>query len=161
MNNYLAETTAANDSGAYLVGTFDEFDNSNSANVQDVLDDLDATLTTSLSNTGYFDQTNGLYPKNSTVDFLIGGQATSSAKFAILNINSGTPTAYFWELELLFSLPTDIYQPQPDKLYTWQLNFHDTTGNILLNPNGTGNVGIGDTTPASMFTVGSGIFSNQ
>lgn len=41
----LTETTAANDSGAFLVGTFDEFDQSDSTNVQDVLDDLDTALT--------------------------------------------------------------------------------------------------------------------
>ncbi|MBU0618622.1 hypothetical protein KKD62_00125, partial [Patescibacteria group bacterium] len=40
----LGETTAANDSGAYVVGIFDEFDNSDSVNVQDVLDDLDAEI---------------------------------------------------------------------------------------------------------------------
>ena len=37
----LTETTAAADSGAYLIGAYDEFANSDSANVQDVLDDLD------------------------------------------------------------------------------------------------------------------------
>ncbi|EKE04989.1 MAG: complement C1q protein [uncultured bacterium] len=42
----LSETTSPTDSGAYLVGTFDEFGNSSSANVQDVLDDLDAAITT-------------------------------------------------------------------------------------------------------------------
>jgi len=36
--------TSATTSGAYLVGVYDEFDNSNSANVQDVLDDLDAAI---------------------------------------------------------------------------------------------------------------------
>jgi|GEM_PF-7060956 len=40
----LEETTAADDSGAYLIGTYDEFANSNSSNVQDVLDDLDAAI---------------------------------------------------------------------------------------------------------------------
>ncbi|GIW64535.1 MAG: hypothetical protein KatS3mg092_0468 [Patescibacteria group bacterium] len=33
-----------------------------------------------------------LYPVNSTLDLAIGGTATSSAKFAFTNINSGTPT---------------------------------------------------------------------
>lgn len=40
----LEETTAADDSGAYIIGVYDEFDNSNSTNVQDVLDDLDAAI---------------------------------------------------------------------------------------------------------------------
>src|SRR3972149_1911830 len=34
-----------------------------------------------------------LFPNNLTVDFGIGGTATPSAKFAVLNVNSGTPTA--------------------------------------------------------------------
>lgn len=46
----LEETTAANDSGASIVGVFDEFANSNSANVQDVLDDLDAAITAGSGN---------------------------------------------------------------------------------------------------------------
>ncbi len=45
----LEETTAADDSGAYLIGTFDEFANSSSSNVQDVLDDLDAAISASAS----------------------------------------------------------------------------------------------------------------
>lgn len=40
-----------------------------------------------VSNGGY------ITPINSTADFLLGSQATTSAKFAILNVNSGTPTA--------------------------------------------------------------------
>ena len=40
----ITKTTAADDSGAYLIGVYDEFDNSASANVQDVLDDFDALL---------------------------------------------------------------------------------------------------------------------
>ena len=43
---------------------------------------------------GYLTQSNGLlYPINSTVDFALGGTATSSSKFAVINVNSGTPTA--------------------------------------------------------------------
>lgn len=40
----LTETTSATDSGAFLIGIFDEFDNSASANVQDVMDDIDAAI---------------------------------------------------------------------------------------------------------------------
>jgi len=40
----LEETTSANDSGAYIIGVYDEFSNSNATNVQDVLDDLDAAI---------------------------------------------------------------------------------------------------------------------
>ena len=42
----------------------------------------------------YWNQTNGaIVAKNSTVDLLVGGTSSDSAKFAVLNINSGTPTA--------------------------------------------------------------------
>src|SRR6185369_11508401 len=41
-----------------------------------------------------FDESNGaIFARNTTEDFLIGGQSTASAKFAVLNVNSGTPTA--------------------------------------------------------------------
>lgn len=41
---YLNETTDSTDSGACLVGVFDEFDNSNGTNVQEVLKDFDGSL---------------------------------------------------------------------------------------------------------------------
>src|SRR5690606_2903371 len=42
--------------------------------------------------TQYWDQANGtLFPTNSTTDFFIGGSASDSAKFAVININSGIP----------------------------------------------------------------------
>jgi hypothetical protein len=42
----------------------------------------------------WWGQTAGtLQPYNATVDLLIGGTATASAKFGLINVNSGTPTA--------------------------------------------------------------------
>ena len=47
-----------------------------------------------LPSSNYFTIASGrLYPTNTTLDFGIGGTATSSSKFAVLNVNSGTPTA--------------------------------------------------------------------
>src|SRR5260221_422546 len=34
-----------------------------------------------------------IFPLNSTMDLLVGGQSTAAAKFAFINVNSGTPTA--------------------------------------------------------------------
>src|SRR6185503_14595959 len=53
------------------------------------------TITSNQGNIdAFFSQTQGLlYANNSTVDFSIGGQSTASAKFAVLNVNSGVPTA--------------------------------------------------------------------
>ena len=133
----LAETTAANDSGAYLVGVFDEFANSSSTNVQDVLDDLDAAIT---SNTGLWNETNGaIYPKNSTVDFFVGGTATTSAKFAILNIDSGTPVASVSSgLSGTSSFLTADGILGTENFQTLTVG-NSTTGNILL---GAGSKGI-------------------
>ena len=47
----LNDTATPTTSGAYLIGTNDEFTNSDSANVQDVLDDLDAYMTSAVGNT--------------------------------------------------------------------------------------------------------------
>ena len=42
----------------------------------------------------YWLQSSGaLLPKNATVDLLLGGVSTASAKFSVLNMNSGIPTA--------------------------------------------------------------------
>lgn len=52
------------------------------------------TLTWAAPQISYWNQNNGsLFPSNSTVDFLIGGQSTASAKFSVQNINTGTPVA--------------------------------------------------------------------
>src|SRR5690606_6533221 len=43
---------------------------------------------------GLFNLDNGLiYPKNTTVDFALGGTSTDSALFAITGVNDGTPVA--------------------------------------------------------------------
>ena len=34
-----------------------------------------------------------LFPTNTTVDLFVGGNSTSSAKFAFINVNSGVATA--------------------------------------------------------------------
>jgi hypothetical protein len=96
----------------------------------------------------YWNQANGsLYPKNSTVDLLVGSQATASAKFAVLNINNGTPTA---------SVSTGVsgtsaYLTAAGNLQTTNnLSLSlggSTTGNIILNSDGVNRVGIGTTTP--------------
>ncbi|HVZ11970.1 MAG TPA: helix-turn-helix domain-containing protein, partial [Patescibacteria group bacterium] len=48
----------------------------------------------STANTQIWERKNGLIiPTISTVDFALGGTSTSSARFAVLNMNVGTPTA--------------------------------------------------------------------
>ncbi len=92
-------------------------------------------LGTSISN--YWRQASGTtYTANSTVDVLIGGTASASAKFAVLNVNSGTPTASISAgtagaayLNATGTLATTAKQT---------LTLGDSnTGEILLAPGGT------------------------
>jgi hypothetical protein len=54
----------------------------------------DCTSSFSTLGVNYWNLTSGtVQPKNATVDLLIGGTATTSAKFGFINVNSGTPTA--------------------------------------------------------------------
>jgi len=73
-----------------------------------------------------------LYAGNTTVDFAIGGSASTSAKFAVLNINSGTPTATV--------AGNFIVMPY-------------TSGASELG----GNVGIGDTAPSQLLSLASNV----
>ncbi|MDE2590435.1 MAG: hypothetical protein KGL95_12320, partial [Patescibacteria group bacterium] len=52
------------------------------------------SITIADTQTSWFTQNLGLlYPINSTLDFALGGTATTSSKFAVINVNSGTPVA--------------------------------------------------------------------
>ncbi|MCL5114057.1 MAG: hypothetical protein M1372_02725, partial [Patescibacteria group bacterium] len=104
-----------------------------------------------LGNSGWSQSSGLLYPNNSTLDLAIGGTSTSSAKFAFLNVNSGTPTASI----SASSGNNAVYLTGDGTLATTNRrtitignsSTYNTTGNILLNPNGTGNVGVGTTSP--------------
>ncbi len=85
----------------------------------------------------FWSQVDGaLYPTNNTVDVLIGGSATASAKFAFTGVNSGTPTAS------IAGTITDVatYLTGDGTLST--TNAQDLTlgtaetGNIILNSRG-------------------------
>jgi hypothetical protein len=105
----------------------------------------------------WFQDAGVLYPKNSSTDVLIGGSATSSAKFAFKNVNSGTPTASISGTTANVATFIDgngnISTTNRQNLVLGNSATYNTTGNILLNPNGTGNVGIGTTAPVSKLTV--------
>ena len=98
-----------------------------------------------------------LSPLNDTLDLLVGSNATASAKAGFININNGTPTATVSAgtaggafLTADGSLSTTARQ----SLTLGNSATYNTTGNILLNPNGTGNVGIGVTNPTSKLQIG-------
>jgi hypothetical protein len=106
------------------------------------------------SGTNYWALGSGtIYPGNTTLDLLIGASATTSAKFAFKNVLTGTPTA-----SISGTAPAatfidgngNISMTARKDLTLGNSATYNTTGNILLNPNGTGNVGIGTTTPTTM-----------
>ncbi len=96
---------------------------------------------------GGLTQLNGsLFTSNSTLDLLIGGSSTTSAKFAFINMNSGTPT-----LRVGSALGIDtngIIQAYNSRDLTLGGN---ETKNILLAS--SGNVGIGTSNPTRTLDV--------
>lgn len=111
---------------------------------------------------GYWGQSNGvLFTANPTVDVLIGSLASESAKFAFLNVNSGIPTASV--AGSLANVATyligdgNLATTNRQSLILGNSSLSNTTGNILLNPNGTGLVGVGTTSPSQRLTVNGNI----
>jgi hypothetical protein len=109
-----------------------------------------------------------LFPQNNTVDLLIGGSATSSAKFAFINVNSGTPTA-----SVSAQTNGSTYLTATGTLSTTQMLpltlGSATTGSVQLSPQGTtglfvdgsGNVGVGTTAPTAKLDVAGNILVNN
>ena len=100
-------------------------------------------------------------PNNGTLDAFIGGAATSSAKFAFINVSNGTPTASIsgstanvnTYLTGNGNLATTNMQPLTvggASTGPIQLSPKGTTG---LNVSGAGNVGIGLTNPSQTLDV--------
>ncbi len=127
----LSETTAANDSGAFLVGTFDEFDNSASTNVQDVLDDLDALIGVNSPEV----ETLRFYPEYPDTIYDI----TATHKGTLESIKDAAEgNAYYWHskanpgdmvmtLRMRMELPADFDDPNDLTLR------YDTTDAVVAN----------------------------
>mgnify|MGYP000983736479 FL=1 len=98
-----------------------------------------------------------IYPNNFTADVVIGATATTSAKFAFMNVLTGTPTASISGSTANVATFVDgngnISTTNRQDLVIGNSTAYDTTGNILLNPNGTGRVGIGTTSPTYTLDV--------
>lgn len=92
-----------------------------------------------------------LSPINNTLDFLIGGTATNSAKFGILNVAGETPVASLSAGEdggMFLTADGFLSTTARQNLTIGNSSTYNKSGNVLLNPNGTGRVGIGLTGPA-------------
>jgi cytoskeletal protein CcmA (bactofilin family) len=138
----LLSSTAAT-SGASLVGTYDEFTNSNSSNVQDVLDDLDAAISTSgIQNLWEtISSQSGSTQANTTTDTLTingGGIATTAISGDTLTITA----------------------TEADTLQTVAARGATYTGGITLATSG-GNVGIGTTSASQKLDVNGDIIANH
>ncbi len=100
--------------------------------------------------------TGTIYPGNTTLDLLLGASATTSAKFAFKNVLTGTPTASIsgtTNVAIFIDGNGNISTTNRQNLVLGNSTTYDTTGNILLNPNGTGNVGIGTTSPDYQLSI--------
>ena len=119
------------------------------------------TLSWGPASENHWDKLNGtLTPRlASTLDLLLGGDTTASAKFAVLNMNpgSGTPTASVSSglsgTSMFMTADGTLATQNRMSLTIGNSSAYDTTGNVLINPNGTGNVGIGTTTPLAKLDV--------
>ncbi|MFC1653588.1 MerR family DNA-binding transcriptional regulator [Patescibacteria group bacterium] len=98
-------------------------------------------------------QNGAIFPENNTLDFLVGSSASSSAKFAVLNVDSGTPTA-----SVSAGVAGATYLTADGTLATTamqNLSIGDSsTANILFNQNG--NVGIGTANPTGKLYINNG-----
>ena len=135
----LEEATAADDSGAVIVGVFDEFGNSTGTNVQDVLDDLDAAITTNTNNDA--NSTKTIHVPISNVAVLADG----TANLADIYIDSETgvnPHEYYLlkttqgtlqdlDLKIKVKLPADFV----DFTSTNDLSFSYKTTTIVNTEN--------------------------
>jgi len=104
-----------------------------------------------------FQAANGaIVPLNGTLDLLVGSQATTSAKFAVLNLgNGGTPTASVSSglsgSSMYLTADGTLATQNRGNLTIGNSSTYNTSGNVLINPNGTGNIGIGTTSPIAPF----------
>ena len=148
----LGEISSPTDSGAFLIGVYNEFDNSTSTNVQGVLNDLDAAIGSA------------------------GTQKWSSltAPNTNLSLNHSTYTTGFnWATGTgandLFSLTTDASSNGTGSLLNLQTGTSSTVSPLRVRAgsvealfvDNSGEVGIGTTSPVSPLNVSTAFNSEQ
>ena len=106
---------------------------------------------------------------NLTNEVLFGAQATVSAKFAFLNSSStgtGTPIASIsansGNNATYLAGDGTLGTTNRQTLIIGNSSSYDTSGNVLINPNGVGNIGIGTSNIANngRLTVNGGVYAN-
>ncbi|MGH9857754.1 MAG: beta strand repeat-containing protein, partial [Acidobacteriota bacterium] len=143
----------ATTSGANLVGVFNNFTNSSATNLQQVLQDLDASITSagtsplSVAN----DSTSGdyIYPTTSSYDFVLGGSGTPNTSSLFFNATTAN-------LALGINNTGSGGLDGSIRLNSSGVGITDPTistnasGDLLI-PNG--NIGVGITTPSGVFRL--------
>lgn len=108
------------------------------------------TCAAGASSTLWTSSNGSIYPLNSTEDFFIGGQSTAAAKFAVVNVNSGTPVA-----SVSAGNNGAAYLTADGKLATTarqSLTLGDgSTGSVIFNQGGA--IGIGTTAPTAKVEI--------
>lgn len=79
----LEDVTDQISSGAFVIGAFDEFANTAETNVQGVLDDLDAAISTGGTGAMWTLAGGVAYPTSATNDFAVGGTAAATSPFGV------------------------------------------------------------------------------
>ncbi|MDP2638464.1 MAG: MerR family transcriptional regulator, partial [Candidatus Levybacteria bacterium] len=110
---------------------------------------------------GYWQRdSSALSPTNITDDLLLGSTSTASAKFGFINVAEGDPTATIAGNLSVVVPTTNAPAAALNILNNGSLNIQRSAGgddglatSLFIQANG--NVGIGTTTPSSLFSVGS------
>ena len=123
------------------------------------------TCTGDGTGTNYWQLTGAvLSPGNLTTDFTLGGTSTASAKFAVLGVNTNTPTASVSSQNAQgYALYLDPANGALQTLRNQTLTLGGgSTGNIVLSPlNNSGRVGINTSTPLATLDVAGNIVLNN
>ena len=137
----LTDTASATTSGAYLIGTFDEFDNSASTTVQGVLNDLDLALASGGAGSMWTLASGVVYPTLATNDFAIGGTTLVSP----FSVDEATNTVRIGEGATSNAI-LNMYASDAD---TGSLTYYTSDAWAFEG----GNVGIGVTSPQAFLNV--------
>src|SRR3989344_8915750 len=139
-------------SGASLIGAFDEFTNSDSTTVQDVLDDLDSVIGSLSSGTTGPWTDGGTYLYPSYAEYLGNPAGAGSNKLASIFMSDNSSVVYgsdndfrtlFNGTNFIFGDTTNTFLGIGDSGTTGNFNFNN--GQMYVR--GDGNVGIGTTAP--------------